>query len=56
MLAAGGAPACKGNRAPPTVPICRAYYDRAADRARALRTIFRLDDPEALLTASRYAA
>jgi hypothetical protein len=35
--------------------ICRAYYDRAPDKAQALRTIFRLDDPEALLAASRYA-
>jgi hypothetical protein len=35
--------------------ICRAYYDRATDKARALRTIFRLDDPEALLAESRYA-
>jgi hypothetical protein len=35
--------------------ICRAYYDRAPDKARALGAIFRLDDPEALLAASRYA-
>ncbi|MDB4951852.1 MAG: hypothetical protein JWM27_4501 [Gemmatimonadetes bacterium] len=34
--------------------ITKAYYDRAADKQKAIADLLRLDDPEAILRASRY--
>jgi len=54
----------QGDRTPPGVPadlgywmgykICKAYYDRAADKRTAVREILRFKDPKAFLDASGY--